>query len=124
MSPETRAAIADAWSAGSEILEICAGDPTVYGRSRPESLAIERLFLNLGESMLRVRQHSPYVMHRIPASREVIGFRNVLVHGYDQIDPARVNVVIDRWLPALLAEPSGSPATGVIAVARAWIRRA
>jgi uncharacterized protein with HEPN domain len=49
---------------------------------------------------------------KIPDLREIIAFRNVLIHGYAVIDRARVWRVVEQNLPQLraaLAELLGEP---------------
>jgi uncharacterized protein with HEPN domain len=49
---------------------------------------------------------------KIPDLRQIIAFRNVLIHGYAVIDPARVWRVVEENLPQLraaLADLLGEP---------------
>ena len=40
---------------------------------------------------------------KVPDLRQIIAFRNVLIHGYATVDPARVWRVIEDNLPPLCA---------------------
>ena len=51
-----------------------------------------------------VAQETPSLLEQIPDTEKIIGFRNVLVHGYDMIDDATVWSAIESNLPVLLEE--------------------
>jgi uncharacterized protein with HEPN domain len=51
--------------------------------------ATEREFEIIGEALHRLLQKAPALAHRISHTPKIVGFRNVLAHGYDSIrDPA------------------------------------
>ena len=52
--------------------------------------AVERQFMIIGEALIRIRSHEPTIFESIPDSVSIVGFRNVLVHGYDAAEPASV----------------------------------
>ena len=66
--------------------------------------AIERQFEIIGEALNRLRQTDPVLASRIPDVARIIGFRNVLIHGYDRINDADVWRTIESDLPALRAQ--------------------
>ncbi|MFL5259174.1 MAG: DUF86 domain-containing protein [Hyphomicrobiales bacterium] len=68
--------------------------------------AVERQFEILGEALARLARYHPEIAARIPDLRQAIGFRNVLSHGYDIVDPVRVWEAARDDLPALLANLS------------------
>ena len=47
--------------------------------------AVERRFINIGESLSRLKQTDSNVFTKIANGQRIIGFRNVLVHGYESI---------------------------------------
>ena len=47
---------------------------------------------------------APEVASRISEHRNIIGFRHVLVHGYDSLRPETVWNVIEEKLPVLVPE--------------------
>ncbi len=49
--------------------------------------AIERQFGILGEALLRLRELEQPIYERFPEPEKVVGLRNIIVHGYDVIDP-------------------------------------
>jgi uncharacterized protein with HEPN domain len=51
--------------------------------------------------MTRLRDLHPGVFDQLPDGRDVIGFRNRLIHGYDTVDSDIVWDVIRRRLPGL-----------------------
>ena len=60
-----------------------------YERDRLLRSAVERNFEIIGEALNRIRQNDPALAGRIPENRAIIGFRNLLIHGYDSIDHSR-----------------------------------
>ncbi len=63
--------------------------------------AIERKFEILGEALARFRRLDPDGAASIPGLREAISFRNLLIHGYDVIDPLVVWQTVRDDLPPL-----------------------
>jgi uncharacterized protein with HEPN domain len=58
--------------------------------------AVERKFVTIGEAMMRIKREYPETLERISGHYRIIGFRNVLVHGYDIIEDATVwSAVVD-----------------------------
>jgi uncharacterized protein with HEPN domain len=72
-----------------------------YEKDRLLRSAVERNFEIIGEALNRIRQNDPALAARIPENRAIIGFRNLLIHGYDYIDHGRVWQVIHADLPKL-----------------------
>lgn len=82
----------------------------VVGQSRADldanrilSLAIVRLLEILGEAAARVPDDVRQVHANIPWS-QIIGMRNRLIHGYDQVDLDIVWAVVALDLPTLVAQ--------------------
>lgn len=65
---------------------------------------VERYFEIIGEALRRVEAAEPGVTSSITDYRAIIGFRNLLAHGYDIIDNERVWFVITVALPRLHRE--------------------
>ena len=53
-----------------------------YVRDELVKAAVERQFINIGESLSRIKLTDAVVFANIPDAHRIIGFRNVLVHGY------------------------------------------
>ena len=63
--------------------------------------AVERNFEIIGEALNRLHKISPELVERIPDAREIIGFRNYLIHDYDNLDLDTVWDSIVHGLPEL-----------------------
>ena len=57
-------------------------------------LAVERAFILIGEAMAQMRIHFPDVSAGLEAHVQAIGFRNVLVHRYWDVDDQYVWAVV------------------------------
>jgi uncharacterized protein with HEPN domain len=62
---------------------------------------VERQFIIIGEALSRLEKLDPAMAGRITDYRQIIGFRNVLVHGYETIDDQIVWRVIQQEVPVL-----------------------
>lgn len=65
-------------------------------------LAVERQLITAGEAMTQLAKNFPELVQAVPDWRQVISFRNILVHGYRVIDQAIVLAVIVERIPILL----------------------
>ena len=81
----------------------------VFMSDRILNLAVEKLFINLGEAAQRIPEAERADMTRLPW-RQVIGLRNILAHGYERIDQetlyrtaAAELAAVERELMACLA---------------------
>ena len=100
-----------------ELIEAAASGHSLadYEQDRLLRSAVERNFEIVGEALNRIRQNDLALAERIPENRDVIGFRNLLIHGYDTIDHRRVWEVIQKDVPKLrgliaqLLQEAGSP---------------
>lgn len=94
--------IRDALDAADRILEYTdAMDLETYRNDRRTQDAVERCFLNITETVVRLRRHAPDLAQRIPGLRGIAGFRNLLVHEYHRIQPERIWDYILDDLPEL-----------------------
>jgi uncharacterized protein with HEPN domain len=64
--------------------------------------AVERRLQIIGEALARLAQTAPEIAHQFPEHRRIIGFRNILVHGYAQVDNRLVWDIVHTRLPSLL----------------------
>jgi uncharacterized protein with HEPN domain len=62
---------------------------------------VEREFTIIGEALMQASKKDPALDQLITALPRIIGFRNLLVHGYATIDNATVWGVIENNLPLL-----------------------
>jgi uncharacterized protein with HEPN domain len=103
MRTKTPKLLEDIRDAAAYIREI-ARDRTLddYQRDRMLRQTIER---NCdGEAVNRLAQHDPDTAARIRNHRQIVDFRNVLIHGYDLIDHRIVWSTVAEKIPVLLAE--------------------
>ena len=63
--------------------------------------AIERQLQNIGEALAQLAKLDPELAARVPDYRQLIGFRNVLVHGYATLNHDEVWRAIAESLPPL-----------------------
>jgi len=66
--------------------------------------AVERKFEIIGEALNRVRRDDPSLLLRIRNYRNIVSFRNILIHGYDAIDDRIVWGVIEEDLDNLIQD--------------------
>lgn len=64
--------------------------------------AVEREFEILGEALNRVKKIKLGLLDTIDNWKEIIGFRNVIAHGYDVVEDEIVWDSINRNIPTLL----------------------
>jgi uncharacterized protein with HEPN domain len=84
------------------IREYTAGDRSRFEASRLVQDAVIRNLQTLTESSQRLSDEAKGTEPQVPW-RELVGFRNVIVHGYLGIDLAAVWLVVDQELPPLAA---------------------
>ena len=65
--------------------------------------AVERQFEILGEALGRLARLDPLLAAQIPDLRQVVAFRNILIHGYATINRSRVWQTVQDDLPGLCA---------------------
>lgn len=66
--------------------------------------AVERQVEIIGESLSRAAAADPEAERRIPELRKIVGMRNRLIHGYDEVDYNIVWDVITNKVPELRRE--------------------
>jgi uncharacterized protein with HEPN domain len=66
--------------------------------------AVERQFEIIGEALARLARLDPQTASRISEYRRIIAFRNILIHGYAQIDERLVWGVLEAKLLTLAQE--------------------
>ena len=81
------------------------------GKSLPQFLGskqlrwcVERGFEIIGEAMSQLNKIEPPIVARISEYRKIISFRNVLIHGYSQIDDRKTWDIVHQDLPILRQE--------------------
>ena len=66
--------------------------------------AVERQFEITGEALSQLARVAPEVAGRVTDHRRIIAFRNILIHGYAEVDDRLVWGVLARNLPLLRRE--------------------
>ena len=85
------------------LLQFTAGQSEEkYAQDRAFRSAIERELQIIGEAVLQLERIAPQVAAKISEHRNIIGFRHVLVHGYDSLRAETVWNVIEVKLPVLV----------------------
>ncbi|MBI9018027.1 MAG: DUF86 domain-containing protein [Phycisphaerae bacterium] len=73
-----------------------------YKNDRAFRSAVERELQIIGEAIVQLNKTNPDIAEKISEYKNIIGFRNILVHGYDNLDPITVWSVIGEKLRPLL----------------------
>ena len=63
--------------------------------------AVERQFEIIGEALAQLARADRELAAQIPQLRDIVAFRNILIHGYAVIDRARVWRTVEDDLPRL-----------------------
>jgi len=66
--------------------------------------AVERVLEICGEAMNNLYKVAPTIAEGIPHTRDIIGFRNILAHGYVELDHNKVYDIAVKHVPELLSE--------------------
>ncbi len=105
MQLEARKYLYDVQRAATLIAEFTAGrDFDDYLRDAMLRAAVEREFEITGEALSRLARLDAATAARISEYRRIIGFRNVLIHGYADVDDLLVWDVVQTKLPVLRRE--------------------
>lgn len=102
MKSDVRTLLFDILESSTFIEEFVSGsDFAEYSRSAKTKAAVERHFINIGEALNRLKQIDDLMFGQIVQAPQIIGFRNVLVHGYDAVSDELVWGIVIEKLPAL-----------------------
>jgi uncharacterized protein with HEPN domain len=105
MQPETRKLLFDMQHAVLGIEMFVAGKSlNDYESDLMLRSAVERQLEIIGEAMTRLRKIDCALCNQITESQRIIGFRNVLIHGYDAITNSITWSIIQTKLPVLRTE--------------------
>jgi uncharacterized protein with HEPN domain len=64
--------------------------------------AVERVLEICGEAMNSLYRTAPAIAEKIPHARDIIGFRNILAHGYAELDHHKIYHTAIADAPSLL----------------------
>jgi len=105
MKDETRKNLIDILQAAGEIQDfVCGMDFEAYQDNTVTKRAVERDFEIIGEALNRIHNTDSDLLEKISEHQRIIGFRNILIHGYDIVDEAIVWKAVTNHLPILLGE--------------------
>ena len=108
MNDEIRKNLVDILNAAEEIQGFTQGmDFKAYQNSPVTQRAVERDFEIIGEALTRVKRIDEELLERISEHSRIIGFRNILIHGYDIVDEMIVWNAVENHLPTLMREIHG-----------------
>lgn len=100
---ESRKYLFDIAQAGTLIGQFLADRTLTHYQNDPYlRSAIERQLEIIGEAVSQLSKRDPSLAAKIPEHRRLIAFRNVLVHGYADIDHRLVWGLLETKLPELL----------------------
>jgi uncharacterized protein with HEPN domain len=77
-------------------------DFTLYDQDRKTQSAVERQLAIIGEALNQFKKLEPQI--KIENDKQIISFRNRLVHAYDSLDNSMIWVIICRHLTPLKIE--------------------
>ncbi len=102
MRRDPRAFLWDVREAADAIAIFTDGFDAARYRNEPlVRSAVERQFEIIGEALNRLAKNDPELAAQVPHLREIVSFRNVLIHGYAAVDHTRVWRIRETELPAL-----------------------
>ena len=105
MRLEARKFLFDIRSAADLLAEFLAGKTFAdYQRNAMLRAAVERQFEIIGEAVSQLARLDEELAAHITNYRRVIAFRNILIHGYSDVDDALVWDVVETNLPLLRHE--------------------
>lgn len=90
--------------ADAAIRFISGMDEADYLRDDKTRAAVERVLEVCGEALKKLHHLAPELAAQIPHFRAIIGFRNILAHGYAEVDACRVYAIVNDDVPPLLTK--------------------
>ena len=76
-------------------------DSSGYAGNEIVRAAVERKFEIIGEALHHLAKRDPALARRIPDFRDIISFRNLLIHGYAVVNQDEVWDAVQTSLPRL-----------------------
>ena len=102
MQPNTAKYLHDAHQACLLLEEFTLGKSFAdYSADALLRSGVERQFTIVGEALLQAEKTEPSLAQAVSALRKIIGFRNVLVHGYGAVDHQTVWSILENDLALL-----------------------
>jgi uncharacterized protein with HEPN domain len=105
MPPEVMKLLRDMQEAADDIATFATGRSFEdFEQDKQLRRAIERSFEIIGEALSQLRKIDAATAQKISDWQAIIGFRNVLIHGYGQVDHAKTWDIVQSELPILRDE--------------------
>jgi uncharacterized protein with HEPN domain len=105
MRLEVRKYLYDIQRATVLLTEFTAGKTFAnYAQDAMLRAAVEREFEVIGEALARLAKFDPKLAAQISEHERIISFRNILIHGYAEVDDRLVWDVVETKLPVLRKE--------------------
>jgi uncharacterized protein with HEPN domain len=105
MRLEVRKYLYDIQQASALIEQFTAGrDFDDYARDAMLRAAVEREFEIVGEALAQLARLDQKLAARISEYQRIIAFRNILIHGYADVDDRLVWDIVETKLPVLRRE--------------------
>jgi uncharacterized protein with HEPN domain len=102
MRPESLKLLRDMEDAAGDIADFTAGKSfDDYLANKQLRMAVERGFEIVGEALTQLRKIDPAVAEAIHDWQAIIGFRNVLIHGYAVVKHEKTWDIVQTELPVL-----------------------
>lgn len=77
-------------------------DLSDYQQDRMLRRAVERELSIVGEAMSQGTRHFPDLEESLGSARQIVGFRNRIIHDYADVDPDIVWAIVQNEVPRLL----------------------
>jgi uncharacterized protein with HEPN domain len=91
MQPKSATLLWDARRAAELIIDFVSSRTfELYESDAMFRSAVERQFQVIGEALNRLRQTDPETAELIPDLTQIVGFRNLIVHGYADVNEAEI----------------------------------
>ena len=105
MQLETRKYLTDIQQAATSVQRFTTGK-TLSDYQEDDLLrsAVERQFEIIGEAMNKLAGVDENTARQITNFQRIIAFRNILIHGYADVDDGLVWNVVETYLPLLVTE--------------------
>jgi uncharacterized protein with HEPN domain len=105
MTTEVRKRLHDIRLAAEALNRFIAGKSLeAFKQDEVLQAAVERKLEIIGEAFVHIRSVEPAIAEIFPDLRRIVGMRNRLVHGYDQLDLDVLWDTVKNHIPSLLAQ--------------------
>jgi uncharacterized protein with HEPN domain len=105
MRLESKTFLEDIRQAAALILDFTRGKTfSYYENDALLRSGFERQFEIIGEALNRLNRVDSATADQISQARRIIGFRNILVHGYDIVENTVVWDIVEKNIPVLHTE--------------------